>query len=168
MGTKYLLRGRTRCLGPRGRHRPHRLRRTRRLRSRRRPRCVSPTQTPSGRLLRWWTRRPCWKISLASSREPWGRVWSWFSSLVRPRLGPTGASADGAVAWDAAESRQPDDQTQADKDQLGLITETHSPEVRTVVRVLLCGIIVCLRFALLCCVPFYTKITLVLLLYVLI
>ena len=47
---------------------------------------------------------------------------------------------------DATESRQPDDQTQAGKDQLGLITETHSPEVRTVVRVLLCGIIVCLHF----------------------
>ena len=94
-----------------------------------------PTQTPIERLLRWLTRRPCWKTSLASSRLPWGRVWSWFSSLVRPTLGSAGASAGGAVVFDAAESRQPDEQTQANKDQVGLITERHSPEVRTVVRV---------------------------------
>ena len=60
-----------------------------------------------------------------------------------PRLGPAGASAGGVVVLDAAESRLPDDHTQAGKDLLGLITETHSPEVRTVVRVLLCGIIHC-------------------------
>ena len=42
------------------------------------------------------------------------------------------------MVLDAAESRQPDDQAQADKDQLGLITETHSTEGRTIVRVLLC------------------------------
>ena len=107
-----------------------------------RPRCVSPTQTPIGRLLRRWTRRPCQKTSLASSRVPWERVWSWFSSHLRPRLGPAGASAGGVVVLDAAESRQPDDQTQADKDQLRLIT----PEARTVVLVLLCGIIVCSHF----------------------
>ena len=50
------MKGRTRCLEPRDRHRPHRLRGTRRLRSRRRPRCVCPTSTPIGRRLRcWWT-----------------------------------------------------------------------------------------------------------------
>ena len=57
--------------------------------------------------------------------------------------GPAGASTGGAGGWDAAESRLPDDQIQADKDLLELITESHSPEVRTVVRVPLCGIVVC-------------------------
>ena len=57
--------------------------------------------------------------------------------------GPAGASTGGAGDCYAAESRLPDDLTQADKDLLGLFTETHAPEVRTVVRVLLCGIIVC-------------------------
>ena len=64
---------------------------------------------------------------------------------------PAGASTGGAGVWDATESRQPDDQTQADEDLFGLITETHFPEVRTVVRVLLCGTIVC--FHLLAYVP---------------
>ena len=61
-------------------------------------------------------------------------------------LGPAGANAGGASVLDATESRQPDDQTQTDKELLGLITETHSSGVRTVVRVLLGGIIVCLHF----------------------
>ena len=120
------MRRRTRCLGQRGRHRPQRLRRTRRLRSRRRPPCLGPTQTPIGRLPLCWTRQSCWKTFHASSGVPWGRVWSWFSCFVRPRLDPAGASAGGAVALDAA-TRQLDDQTQADKDQLRLITETHPP-----------------------------------------
>ena len=65
---------------------------------------------------------------------------------MRSRQGPAGASAGGAVVFYAVASRQSDDQTQADKDQLRLTTETHSPQVRTVVRELLCGITVSLHF----------------------
>ena len=44
--------------------------------------------------------------------------------------GSAGVSAGGAGFLDATESEQHHEQTQADKDLLGLITETRSPEVR--------------------------------------
>ena len=48
--------------------------------------------------------------------------------------GSVGVSAGGVGVLGATESEQHDEQTQADKGLLGLITETHSPEVRQGVR----------------------------------
>ena len=60
--------------------------------------------------------------------------------------GSAGVSAGGAGVLGATESEQHDEQTRTDKDLLELITETHTPDVHTSVRVQLCGTIACLHF----------------------